>query len=164
MDRARRPLAMCLAGFGWICAIWLASYVSDRWLVRVASSHAFGSGQQPGPSRLLLLAGVIGLLAWGIAYWLDRVSLPYLVALTQWLAATGICLIGLVSVRPLGLFTVPGHSISGYLSMYREALTFTDSWPLLILGLALCLPRLALAVSRSLRQVAADQPADMSNT
>jgi hypothetical protein len=104
----------------------------------------------------LLLAGVVGLLAWGLVYLLEQVSSPYLVALTQWLAVTGICVIGLVSLRPLGMFTVPGHSISDYLSMYRQALSFTDSWPVLILGVALCLPRLALAVWRSVSQGTTD--------
>jgi hypothetical protein len=145
-DRRRLVLSTVLVGVGWVLAVWVARYVLIEWQVARSGGAGFVPPSAPAPNRIvLLLAGIGGLAAWWVAYWLRRAPRSRLSALAQWMAAIGVCVIGLATIYPVSVFQVPNHDITAFLSMYWFLLRVLYAGPLL-LGAALCLPKLGLVV------------------
>jgi hypothetical protein len=141
-DRGRQALAAVLVGVGWVLAVWVAQFAIDEWqIVRGPFSNL-------GPNRLvLILAAIGGLAAWWLASWLHRAPRPWLTAVARWLAAVGVCVIGLVTVRPFSVVWVPHHDVFAFVSMYFQVLTWSSEGPLLVaVGVVLCLPKLVLVM------------------
>jgi hypothetical protein len=141
-DRRRLVLAAVLVGVAWVLAIWAARFAIDEWHFARESLAAFGSLHVATPNRLVLALTVVGgLAAWWLAYRLRRVPRLWLSALAQWMAAVGVCIIGLVTTEPFTVFYVPHHDIFARVSMYWQTLQMLNGGPLLLIGVALCLPK-----------------------
>ena len=145
--RGRQVLAVVLVGAAWVLAVWVARYAMDEWQMSRARAAGLGSPHVAAPNTLVLvLAALVSLAAWWLAYWLRRAPQPWLTASAQWMAAVGVCVIGLVTVQPFSVFSVPRHDVSAFVSMYFQVLGMSGEERLLLIGAALCLPKLVLVV------------------